>query len=193
MSAYNRIKAISYASLHWDKVCHDGCIGVQSETNQRVVPPIINAEPGKPLDAELFPTGLKGSDCAHFISCCIGKPGGGLSLGSWDCPPAYGILGTHNLVRFLTRSGRARILSRDGEEIVTNPGTAWDIVRNKLEPADIIAYVDCKGYKHLVLHIGEGDTAGLIASHSHNKYGEYFDALTPSSWTCIGWTFIHIL
>lgn len=193
MSAYNRAGALSYAGLYWDKVCHDGCVGVQTETNQGVVPPIINAEPGELLDAGLLPAGLKESDCAHFISCCIGKPGGGLSLGSWDCPPAYGILGTRALVRFLTGSRRARILKRDGEEIITEPEAAWDIVRNELEPADIIAYSAPTGYKHLVLHVGNRDTAGLIASHSHNTYGEYFDSIIFSSWTCIGYTFIHIL
>jgi Putative amidase domain len=193
MSAYNRAGAVAYASLYWDKVCHDGCVGVQTETNRSVVPPIIKAEPGALLDASLFPAGMKGSDCTHFISCCIGKPGGGLSIGSWDCPPAYGILGTPALVRFLTAGGRAQIIKRGGQEIITEPEVAWDIVRNALEPADIIGYAAPTGYKHLVLHVGTGDKAGLIASHSHNAYGEYFDNIIFSSWTCVGYTFIHIL
>lgn len=191
MSSYSRVGAVSYASLYWNKVCHDGYIGVQSPTNQRVAQPIIEAQAGKPIDTEgLIPPELKGADCAHFVSCCIGKPGGGLSLGAWNSPPAYGIFGTTELVRFLLGSGRAQILTdRDGEEMITEPERAWNIVRNKLQPADIITYLDVNGYKHLALHIG----TGMIASHTHYKYGENFDSFNPTSWTCIGWKFIHIL
>lgn len=190
--AYDREAAAAYALRYWNRVCHDGWVGVKSQTVQ-AARPIVKAEPGSSIYAMgIVPPGMGEGDCTHFISCCIGKPGGGLSLGNWHAPPAYGFLNAPALLRFLILSGRAEVVpAPDGAQVVRDAGDAWWIVRTQLSRGDIVAYRGASEYEHLALLVGDGDTAGQVACHSAPRCGTAFDAVG-----CIGftsYTFLRIL
>src|SRR5665213_1916131 len=78
---YDRARAVSYANNYAGYVCSDGYFWTNS---------------GSYCDCGAFspvPTAVIGDDCAHFVSCCIGREshlrGGGLTISS-SVPPTYG-------------------------------------------------------------------------------------------------------
>jgi len=97
--AYKRGNALLYAAGYFNKVCDDGYIAVKDYDDKSV---LVKRSPGS-----LLRPVLNEDDCAHFLSCCIGRFGGGLHLGRWDIPPAYGVLSPDGLLKRLTDSGLA--------------------------------------------------------------------------------------
>jgi Putative amidase domain len=189
---YDREAAAAYALRYWNRVCHDGWVGVKSHTGQ-AARPIVKAEPGSSIYAMgIVPAGMGEGDCTHFVSCCIGKAGGGLSLGNWHAPPAYGFLNAPALLRFLIVSGRADVVpAPDGAQVVRDAEHAWWIVRTHLRRGDIVAYRGAAEYEHLALLVGDGETAGQVACHSAPRCGTTFDAVGCIGFT--GYTFLRIL
>lgn len=189
---YDRAAAVRYALEYWDRVCHDGCFAVRNRADGG--PAVVQAEPGSPIRAadELVPQGAGEGDCAHFASCCLGAPAGGLALGVQDAPPAYGLVSAPSLVRFLTRGRRARVLpGPDGAEVLSDPDAARRLVRDGILPGDLVAYVNATGIRHLAIFVGEGEALGTVACHSVNRCHIQFDTIRCGGW--IGWTFLHVL
>ncbi len=111
-------------------------------------------------DLKLKPPGdWKGADCAHFVSCCIGRPqtwsgylGGGLDLES-DYGSVYGRVGAQSLVDWLKGRGWATVVD----------------CLDAMQPGDVVAY-DLRGderFDHVALYVGGGE----VAAHSESKCG----------------------
>ena len=145
VSNYNGQKAVQYAQKYWNEVTSDGYFFEKSY-------------PPSALDAGISaPSG--GVDCAHFVSCCIGKEiheqGGGLNVPSRV--ESYGEPGADKLMRWLVDSGNAIYKSSI----------------NELDKGDVICYdFEKDGYfDHIVLYLGNGK----ISAHSVSYYDEGWD------------------
>jgi len=143
-ASYNRLAAYQYAQKYWNKVCSDGYFFADSET-----PSMLGA--GQPV-----PTNEEGFDCAHFVSCCIGREpresGGGLDVPSRTL--TYGEPGAQRLVNWLIRQGATRVARISA-----------------MVPGDVVAYdVDRNGWiEHVALYMGDG----LVTAHSISRYSKW--------------------
>jgi hypothetical protein len=179
MSNYDRNKAIAYAGRFWDKVCDDGFVALLSKKDQSKVrkSKVVKVALGTNLGSWTPPDGFNQDDCTHFISCCIGLHGGGLALGKWDIPPAYGSLSPLSLVKVLKEKGYATVIV----EGVNDTESFRSIIKDRAEKADLIAYGDSPDYDHMVLHLGEGK----IACHTSARFGKDFTDVNMSPLTLL--------
>jgi cell wall-associated NlpC family hydrolase len=140
---YDRAKAVSYANNYVGYICSDGYFWTNGSdyydygTNEPV------------------PTDLIGDDCAHFVSCCIGRQpnqwGGGIYIPS-RVPPTYG------------EPGAARLVN----DVLIAPGYAMEVFSlSEMSPGDLIGWnwegdTDIQDLDHVTLYLGNG----LLASHA---------------------------
>jgi hypothetical protein len=183
--SYNRQAALAYARKYWNRACSDGYVGMEKEASGKnyaeisgwVFKPNLNALGGNILGPR-FETAYSPDysqhlewemlfDCAHFLSCCIGREtreqGGGISLKP-DFPRGpYGILGAGRLVQYLKG---ANIASIAGPERHRERSRIAD-----LSAGDIVAYwkpTDARRpghYAHTALYMGNG----MIACHTYSR------------------------
>ena len=140
---YDRARAVSYANNYSAYVCSDGYFWTNSW-------PYGAFPPGSPA-----PNSGLGDDCAHFVSCCIGREpnlrGGGLQIPS-RVPPTYGEPGAAKLVN----------------DCLIGPGYAVEVSSlNQLSPGDVIGWnwggdTNIADLDHVTIYLGNG----LTASHS---------------------------
>lgn len=140
---YDRARAISYANNYSGFVNSDGYFWTNGSS-------FGTFTPGSPAPA----SGL-GDDCAHFVSCCIGREphlrGGGLWIPS-RATPTYG------------EPGAARLVNN----CLIGPGYATEVFSlNDMEPGDVVAWnwegdTNIASLDHVTLYLGDG----LLASHS---------------------------
>jgi hypothetical protein len=179
MAGYDRDKAVDYAAKFWDKVCHDGYVAVLGEAKPGKSRPtrIINVPVGTKLIGWTAPQGFSEDDCTHFISCCIGLHGGGLSLGHHDFPPAYGSLSPRSLIKVL--GGKLKPLVKDVNTSPPGIETEW------IE-GDLVAFGNSAGdnYQHIALHIG----ASLVTCHSYSRFADDLSGVSIRPMT-----FLHIV
>jgi hypothetical protein len=142
--AYGGQGAYNYAEVYWDEVCHD--CSFWNSRNEYIV-----------LNPGTIITGMQGYDCAHFVSCCVGEPGGGLPVPS-DFPNGpYDIAGAQRLCDWLINSGN---------------GIKKDAIY-QLEMGNVIGYDwDSDGWiDHIALYISNG----RIATHTKCYWNAYWD------------------
>jgi hypothetical protein len=140
---YDRSRVISYANNYAGYICSDGYFWTNGSDYG-----YFGA--GAPV-----PTAYLGDDCAHFVSCCIGKQsalrGGGLPIPS-RASPTYGEPGAARLVQtVLIDGGYATEVSSLSQML---PG---DVVGWNWEGDTNMADLD-----HVTLYLGNG----LLASHA---------------------------
>ena len=163
---YRRGNAVLYAAAYWDKVCDDGYIAMRGQ------PAYIKHSAGAP-----WPKGIAGDfDCAHFVSRCLARLGGGLQIPNND-GLALGILSVPALVKFL-QNGIARTIVEAANADVASKHLSG------LEPGDVIAYhAEDFSMGHSALYLGNE----LISCHTINRWGKKFT--DPSG---LYYTFLHI-
>jgi len=140
---YDRARAVSYANNYSGYVCTDGYFYTNSW-------PYGTFPAGSPA-----PASGAGDDCAHFVSCCIGREphfrGGGLWLPS-RATPTYGEPGAAKLVN----------------NCLIGPGYAKEVFSlSEMEPGDVVGWnwegdTNIANLDHVTLYVGNG----LLASHS---------------------------
>jgi hypothetical protein len=140
---YDRARAVSYANNFSGYVNTDGYFW----TNGSSYGTFTSGSPA--------PASGAGDDCAHFVSCCIGREphlrGGGLWLPS-RATPTYG------------EPGAARLVNN----CLIGPGYAEEVFSLKeMEPGDVVAWnwegnTNIASLDHVTLYLGNG----LLASHS---------------------------
>lgn len=215
---YDRAAAVAYAAYYWNRHCSDGYVAVK----KKGTPPYREVEPGKPfLNAgddrdEAAEHAVEGripwsdlDDCAHFVSCCIGRPydaakvrpllvanpglrpadaprsqAGGLNVRSVEglgTPWVYGIVGAPTLVAFLSRPGIGVVTAR--LQPALDP--ALETAVRQLQPGDVIAMAnERKSYTHVMFYSGDGK----IACHTKCRRDARWQINNLAYYTCI-----HIL
>jgi|CZKV01.1.fsa_nt_gi hypothetical protein len=140
---YDRARAVSYANNYCGYVNSDGYFWTNGSSYGTFAP------------LSPAPTSGLGDDCAHFVSCCIGKQsgqrGGGLPIPS-RVPPTYGEPGAGRLVN----------------TCLIGPGYATEVFSlSSLSPGDLVGWnwsgdTNLANLDHVTLYLGNG----LLASHS---------------------------
>src|SRR4051794_37064153 len=74
VTTYNRTAAVAYANANWNKVVTDGYFWINGSTAN-----FYGAGAAVPVNVTGEAGGI-GDDCAHYVSSCIGTPGGGLTI-----------------------------------------------------------------------------------------------------------------
>ena len=87
-------------------------------------------------DGNVVATWADLDDCTHFISCCLGTRGGGLKIPTSFPGGPYGILSANKLAELLIAKKWVEILANK----IADETKALDIMTNKMEPGDLIAY-----------------------------------------------------
>ena len=177
-NVYDRARAISYANNYAAYVCSDGYFW----TNQNVPDWVYDGtNVFTPVPVGPGTDGGLGDDCAHFVSCCIGREphvrGGGIAIPS-RTSPTYG------------EPSATRIVTT----VLVNPGYAVEVSSlNQLEPGDVIGWnwygdTSINDLDHVTLYEGNN----LTASHaiSAEDVGPTYFQSTSSTWV---WHLIHIL
>jgi hypothetical protein len=158
--AYDRDAALAYARAYWDRPADDGFVAGEFGSHDFVAVPDgarfvhdFNGDLALGTEHLLLPDGRRWEwkaldDCTHFMSCCLGAPGGGLAIPS-ELDGPYGIIGADRLVRHLDRAGLVEILPVADKR-------APEIER--LAPGDLIGYYSRprSRYVHLAMYLGEG-------------------------------------
>jgi hypothetical protein len=187
---------MSYATHYWWKVCHDGYIctkknapgtkpnrpyvKVDPETYFGQLPGLlkqaalsrdVNA-PGQP--GAIVLSGDDIEDCSHFISCCLGPLGGGLTIASEFPTGPYGSLAPKKLLDYLTTKGLADILGTERTRSREIPGN--------LQEGDLIVYWNGKEYQHCAMYLGNR----TITCHTDCRWLANWDVGLPN------WTFLHV-
>lgn len=139
---YDRARAVSYANNYAGWVCSDGYFWTNGSG-------YANFGAGMPV-----PTAYLGDDCAHFVSCCIGKQpavrGGGLPIPSRTA--TYG------------EPGAARL----AQTVLIDPGYAVEVTSmSEMEPGDVVGWnwegnTNMSALDHITLYLG----SGMLASHA---------------------------
>jgi hypothetical protein len=139
---YDRSRVISYANNYAGYVCSDGYFWTNGSD-------YANFGAGMPV-----PTAYLGDDCAHFVSCCIGKQaavrGGGLPIPSRTA--TYG------------EPGAARL----AQTVLIGGGYATEVDSlSEMEPGDVVGWnwegnTNMANLDHITLYLGNG----LLASHA---------------------------
>lgn len=140
---YDRARAVSYANNYAGYVNSDGYFWTNGSSYGTFAP------------LSPAPTSGLGDDCAHFVSCCIGRQpnqwGGGLPIPS-RVPPTYG------------EPGAARLVNT----CLIGPGYAIEVFSlNGLSPGDLVGWnwegdTNIANLDHVTLYLGNG----LLAAHS---------------------------
>jgi len=154
--SYARAAALAYGRAHWNQPASDLYIGGSfGGTPYRNVPVgtvfVHDDVPAAPEHAAL-PNGTQIpwsqlDDCTHFISNCIGNPGGGLPVPR-DFPTGpYGILSANRLASKLDDLGWV--------DITQYPTTSSAPI-GKLSSGDLIGYfkISENRYIHLAMYLG---------------------------------------
>ncbi len=182
---YNRTAAVAYANANWNKVVSDGYFWINGSTANfygagQPVPVNVTGEAG----------GI-GDDCAHYVSSCIGTPGGGLTIPSRA--GTYGEPGAARLDELLVGN------SSGGYGTTYQYGQLVSSV-SQLTPGDVIGYDwdgsgagKMSGIDHTVIYIGNNQvdchaTSHLGANWSLGGAADYFfvhitahDTIVPSA------------
>jgi hypothetical protein len=162
--SYDRNSALAYARQHWLCVASDGYIaGEFGGTAYREVPAgtvfVHDDNPYAPEHA-LLPDGTEIpwsalDDCTHFMSCCVGRPPGGVAAGGLSIPSdfgagPYGILGADRFVRALVTRGLVEVIPVADK---SDPGL------ERIAAGDLIGYHRrSKGtYTHMAMYAAEGN------------------------------------
>jgi len=167
---YNRMFAVNYARVFWNRVCHDGRVATKSGYPRKING--VTVTPGLPFRA--IGRIDREEDCTHFISCCVGQTakfkfdrrelgpfedfmldpdsavGGGLHIPSpWASIGVYGHDTTSVLMGALVAHG-ARIIARPDVAPDTKTYAHWfwknpdsetlEAIRKNLTPGDVLAY-----------------------------------------------------
>lgn len=140
---YDRARAVTYANTYAGYVNSDGYFWTNGSSYGTFAP------------LSPAPTSGLGDDCAHFVSCCIGREphvrGGGLVIPS-RVPPTYGEPGAAHLVN----------------TTLIAPGYAVEVFSlTNLEAGDLVAWnwegnTNLASLDHVTLYLGNG----LLAAHS---------------------------
>jgi len=167
---YDRAKAVSYANNYARYVCSDGYCW----TNGSSYGDFGSHAP--------VPATQLGDDCAHFVSCCIGRQsaqwGGGLYIPS-RVPPTYGEPGASRLVN----------------NVLMAPGYATEVFSlSSLSPGDLIGWnwegdTNIADLDHVCLYLGNGVVAAHSASCLDVPATSWYQDSEPK-WE---WHLIHIL
>ena len=211
---YDRGAAMAYAKAFWDRHCSDGYVAVK----KRGTPPYREVEPGEQfLDAgvdgkEAAIHATEGQipwadldDCAHFVSCCVGRPydttqirpmlqtnpglkpadaprvpAGGLNVRSTEGVGSqwvYGIVGAPRLVSFLGQPAIGTVTARRLPALDPRLEAAVDL----LQRGDVIAMANERDYTHVVLYNGD---RGVLC-HTRCRDSEHWRMNTLAYYTCI--------
>lgn len=143
---YDRARAVSYANNYADYVVSDGYFWTSGSDY-----------PYYGTNFVPTPTNLVGDDCAHFVSCCIGRQsndwGGGIYVAS-RVPPTYGEPGAPEIVNtILIAHGYAEEVSSISQ----------------MEPGDVIGWnwegdTNIADLDHVTLYLGNDMTASHAVS-----------------------------
>lgn len=184
--AYNRTKALAYARKYWTKACSDLYIGIGDPPGYKQMPAgtTFVRSPGVPEKAKLpdgtFVTNL--DDCAHFLSCCLGKEqhevGGGLPI-QRDFPSAiYGVISARRLFATLTEDGLIETV------IVKANHDAAAQKLPELAAGDLIFYWSpgVGAYGHVAMWLK--DSQNRIACHTYCRCDQTNDA--GQAWDSVG-------
>ena len=154
---YNRTAAVAYANANWNKVVSDGYFWINGSTANYYgagapVPVGVTGEAG----------GI-GDDCAHYVSSCIGTPGGGLTIPSRA--GTYGEPGAARLDELLVGN------SLGGYGTTYQYGQLVSSI-SQLTPGDVIGYDwtgngggSMSGIDHTVIYIGNNQVDCHATSH----------------------------
>jgi hypothetical protein len=172
---YNRTAAVNYANANWNKVVSDGYFWINGSTAS-----YYGAGQPVPVNAPNEASGI-GDDCAHFVSSCIGTPGGGLTIP--NRAGTYGEPGAARLDGLLVGN------SVGGYGTTYQYGTLVSSI-SQLTPGDVIGYDwdgsgkgSMSGIDHTVIYVGNN----LVDCHATSHLGV--------NWTLGGaanYFFIHI-
>jgi hypothetical protein len=164
--AYNRAGAVKYALKHWNVPCHDHVICTNTPWRFLSSAARLNAkfiqDTGDTEHAEWTERSGKLvrvewkelDDCAHFVSCSIGK-GGGLKVPS----PVKGVCGHFepgHLVNWLFAQGSST------HTVFKKSFSEAEELLPTLNEGDVIAYHSprgSRGYTHSALYLGKGKIA----------------------------------
>jgi hypothetical protein len=156
-TVYNRTAAVNYANNNWNKVVSDGYFWINGSTANyygagAAVPVNVSGEAG----------GI-GDDCAHFVSSCIGTPGGSLTVPSRA--GTYGEPGAARLDELLVGN------SSGGYGTTYQYGQLVTSV-SQLTPGDVIGYDwdgsgggSMGGIDHTVIYVGNNQIDAHATSH----------------------------
>src|SRR5690349_302565 len=122
---YNRNAAVAYANANWNKCVSDGYFWINGSTAN-----YYGAGQPVPVNVAGEASGI-GDDCAHYVSSCIGTPGGGLTIPSRA--GTYGEPGAARLNELLVGN------SAGGYGTTYQYGTQVSSV-SQLTPGDVIGY-----------------------------------------------------
>jgi hypothetical protein len=202
---YNRQAALTYARDRWSRVSGDNYVGLKASPPYRQVPSgtvFVRKVPGDPgTEVARLPNGEEISidlleDCAHFVSCCIGKPpnggGGGLPIGS-DFPNAlYGRPAARSLFAALQQNGLITLV--DGERIDASTA-ASRLNAGQLQAADLIFYyfsdggVQQRDPGHVGIYLA--DSQKRIACHTYCRADQSNDY--DQSWNSVRGAYAYTL
>lgn len=155
---YDRNAAVNYATANWNKVVADGYFWINGSTAN-----FYGAGQPVPVNVANEAGGI-GDDCAHFVSSCLGTPGGGLTI-----PSRAGTYG---------EPGAARLDGLLVGNSVGGYGTTYRYGQlvssvSQLTPGDVIGYDwdgsgggGMGGIDHTVIYLGNGQIAAHAASHN---------------------------
>lgn len=155
---YNRTAAVAYANAYWNKCVTDGYFWINGSTAKYY-------GAGQPVPVNVAgEAGGIGDDCAHFVSSCIGAPGGGLTIPSRA--GTYGEPGAARLNELLVGN------SSGGYGSTYKYGELVSSV-SQLTPGDVIGYDwtgngggSQSGIDHTVIYLGNGMIAAHASSHN---------------------------
>jgi hypothetical protein len=154
---YNRTAAVTYANNYWNKCVSDGYFWINGSTAN-----YYGAGQPVPVNVAGEASGI-GDDCAHYVSSCIGSPGGGLTVPSRA--GTYGEPGAARLNELLVGN------SAGGYGTTYQYGTQVSSV-SQLTPGDVIGYDwsgngggSMSGIDHVVIYVGNGNVNAHATSH----------------------------
>ena len=190
--AFDRTAALKYARKHWDQVSSDGYVGTNTGVFYEKIPlgnsfeqvvagGILLEESIKRANGSLIKRSEL-EDCAHFISCCIGKPpgggGGGLSLDRPFPTGPYGILNANGLYNDLLAKNLIEVVSEQKTYADTRPQLT------QIGEGDLIFYwyIPESRYGHAGLYLANADRD--IACHTYCRCDQNNDY--PQSWDSVG-------
>jgi parallel beta-helix repeat protein len=161
---YNHQAAYNYAFKYYNRVSSDGWFWLNTN------PPPVLWPPSQPLPSQ---PAAPGFDCAHFLSCCIGKEtheiGGGL-----DVPPAfpgynpyhYGKVNVADLYNWLINSGLG--VKKDSVYELIKGDAIFYTYTPPLGGVGILNELS----SHSTLYIGYLQ----ISCHSYSRFGLAYDS-----------------
>src|SRR3954471_21434707 len=156
--AYDRAAALAYARAYWNRPADDGYVAGEFAGRDYLAVPdgarfVHDFDGDRPRGSEhlLLADGSRWEwsaldDCTHFMSCCVGAPGGGLELPS-ELGEPYGIVGADRLVRHLGSHDLIEVIPVADKK---NPPL------DRITPGDLVGYYSRprSRYVHLAMYLG---------------------------------------